>query len=101
MYIRNIQPFPVIIYWHDERNMLDTELMILTEHVDETLTHITVDTALDGVVNRWNAALDLKENVEKPLGIGFKMLPMGDEHIITDSGVAVVHRLLKSRNILR
>ena len=101
MYIRNIQPFSVIIYWHDERNMLDTKLMMFTEHVDETLTHITVDTTLDGVVNRWNAALDLKKNVKKPFGIGLEMLPMGDEHIVTDGGIAVVHRLLKSGNILR
>ena len=99
--IADVEPPMIIIYWHDERNMLDTELMMFTEHVDEALTHITVDTALDGVVNRWNAALNLKENVKEPFGIGIEMLPVGDEHIITDSGVAVVHRLLKSRNILR
>lgn len=81
--------------------MFDAQMIVLTENIDESFAHITIDTALDRIIDRRNTTFNLKENIEKPFGIGVEMLPMGDKHIVANGLVAMIHCLFKSRDILR
>ena len=80
--------------------MHDTKVMMCTKYVNETFAHITVDTALNGVVNGGDAALYFEKNIEQPFRISIEMFPMGDEHIVAYGLVAVIHCLLKGRYVL-
>ena len=57
-------------------------MMMLAKNINESLTHIAIDATLDRVVNRRNTAFNFKQDVEKPLGIGVEVLPMGNEHVV-------------------
>ena len=81
--------------------MMDTEMVVTTKDIDETLAHVSVDATLYRVVDGRYTALNLEEDVEKPFRIGIEMFPMGDEHIIAYGFIASVHSLLESREIFR
>lgn len=90
-----IHSFIIFIKWHDERNMHDLETVMFAENINEAFTHISINPTLDGIIDRGDPPFNLKENIEEPLGIGIKMLPMGDEHIVAYGLVAMIHCLLE------
>ena len=74
---------------------------MLTENIDKTFAHIAINAALDRIFNGWDSPFHFKKNIEKPFGVGVEMLPMGNEHMIADGFVAVIHSLFKGWDILR
>lgn len=101
MQVADIQSLRTVIQRHNQRNVLDAQVMVLTKDVDETLAHVAIDAALYGVVDWRYAALYLKKDIKKPSGILVEVLPVGNKHVIANRLVAVVHGLLKGRQILR
>jgi hypothetical protein len=90
----------IIIQRHDERDVFNAEVIVFTENINQTLAHITINPTLDGIIDRGDPPFNLKENIEEPLGIGIKMLPMGDEHIVAYGLVAMIHCLLEGWYVL-
>ena len=84
MKITNIQVYMTIVEWHDEWEVLYSQMMVLAENINKTFAHITIDAALYRIINRWNAMLYLKQDIKEPFRIGIKMFPMGNEHIVTN-----------------
>lgn len=80
--------------------MFDMQVVVFAEDINEAFAHITINTALDRIIVGGNTTLNLKEDIKEPFGIGIEVLPMGDKHIVANGLVAMVHRLLKSRDIL-
>ena len=76
-------------------------MMVLTENIYESFAHISINSALYGVVNRGDTALYLEKDIEEPFGISIKILPMGDEHVVADGSVAMIHGFLEGWNVLR
>ena len=97
----NVKSLLDIIQWHDERYIFYSEIILFTENINQPFTHVAINTALDGVIDGRDAPFYFKENVKKPFGVGGEMLPMGNEHIIADRLVAVIHCLFKGGYILR
>ena len=58
--ITDIESFSIVVNGHNKRMMLNAELMIFTKDINETLTHISIDAALNRIVNGWNTTLYLK-----------------------------------------
>ena len=66
MKIVDIQMRLKLVNWHDKRNALDVKLMMLTKNINQTFTHIPVDAALDGVIDRGDSTFNLKKDVKEP-----------------------------------
>ena len=101
MQVADIQSLRTVIQRHNQRNVLDAQVMVLTKDVDETFAHVAIDAALYRVVDWRHAALYLKKDIKKPSGILVEVLPVGNKHVIANGLVAVVHGFLKGRQILR
>lgn len=101
MQIADIQVSLISIQGHNQRNVLDVQVMVLTKDVDETLAHVAIDAALYGVVDWRYPTLYLEENVKEPSGILIEVLPVSNKHVIANGLVAVVHCLLEGRQVLR
>ena len=67
MTIRDVQTFWFVIKWHDKWDVFDVEVMMLAKNIDESFTHITINAALNRIVNWRDTMLNLKEYVEEPL----------------------------------
>lgn len=46
--------------------MFNAKLVALAKNINEAFTHIAINAALDGVINRWNVSFDFKEDIEEP-----------------------------------
>jgi len=73
---------------------------VFAKNIDKAFAHVAIDAALDRVINRRNAFFNLKKNIEEPFGIGVKVFPMGDKHIIANGLVAMVHCLFEGWYVL-
>lgn len=100
MKVVRIHSFVIFIKRHDERNMHNPKIVMFTEDINEAFTHISINSALDGVIDRRNAPLHLKEDVEEPFRIGIEVLPVGDKHVIANGFIAMIHCLLEGWYVL-
>ena len=66
MPVRYIHIIFEIIKWHDERNMFNAKIMLFTEYIDETFTHVAINPTLDRIINGRDSPFHLKENVKEP-----------------------------------
>ena len=64
--IIDIEAFSIVVNGHNKRMMLNAELMIFTKDINKTFTHISIYTTLDWVVDWWDSAFNLKENIKEP-----------------------------------
>ena len=85
--------------WHYQRYVFDTKMMMDTKDINKSFTHISVDAALYRVVNWGNTLFNFKEYVKQPFRIFIKILPMGDEHVITNRNITSIHCVFKCRKI--
>ena len=66
MNIANIGILLVLVKRHNERYVLNVKFVMFAKDINQSFTHIAINTALDRVVNRRNTSFDFKENIEEP-----------------------------------
>ena len=64
MPIIDVKSFMCIIKWHNQRYVLDSQMMFFAEHIDKTFTHIAIDATLDWIIDRRHTAFYLKKNIK-------------------------------------